>query len=240
MREVRREYKARQKAERQKAKAAEDYWRQETGKGPRPQRSKELAAGLAVCVALTGVVLGAMYLLKAGPFAGPGTAVAAPGASTSASPQPTGSGKPSPSSSEGSSRTAIMEALAPPGSCLEVLEINPRGGRHLVTGSCDVKHAAEVISLTDGSEIWKKYPSEKQRDRFDLQCVATGMMFLGWPGGSDAELKAFVDRVQRKGIAIQAAFPSRNSWKKDAAVLCVIGLQDRMSPPGSMRGSMLS
>jgi hypothetical protein len=107
MREVKREFKERQKAERERARAAQAYWEAETGRatsgGGRsrgPGRSGA-AAGLVVVVAFS--VVGATAVLHVGPFAPSSSAASAPPAATVAStptPSPT-----SPAASPGPSTT---------------------------------------------------------------------------------------------------------------------------------------
>jgi len=88
MREVRREYKARQKADRQRAKAAAEYWAAEAG-APVRRRSPWKAAVAAV--ALVGLVGAAGYVVltrqaaeTAGAAAPPSTAPSAPSGTGSA------------------------------------------------------------------------------------------------------------------------------------------------------------
>ncbi len=103
LREVKAEYKARRKAEEERAKAAKAYWDQQSGRTSSKGRGPLLAVGVLVAAA---AVVGTGYVAKLGPFAGSTatTSAAAPSASAPAS---------SPSSS--ASAPASPTASAAPG-----------------------------------------------------------------------------------------------------------------------------
>jgi hypothetical protein len=82
MREVKREYKQRQKADKARAKAARTYWDQQVGT---PSRSRAWIAPTAAVVAV-GVVAGGLFAAKVGPFAAGGTTTAASSPTAATSP----------------------------------------------------------------------------------------------------------------------------------------------------------
>ncbi|MFN8147762.1 MAG: hypothetical protein U0R76_09885 [Candidatus Nanopelagicales bacterium] len=104
LREVKAEYKARRKADEERAKAAKAYWDQQTGRTPSSKgRGPVIAVGALVAVA---AVVGAGYVAKLGPFASTAStsaAAASPTTSSSvASPtaSPASSAAPTPTASD--------------------------------------------------------------------------------------------------------------------------------------------
>ena len=106
MREVKREYKQRRKAEEQRAKDAKAYWDQQTGKKPQKSGGRALAV-VALVAATVGVAGAGAAVAKVGPFAASPASSNAAGATpssaapsrasqpTTASKAPTGSASPS-------------------------------------------------------------------------------------------------------------------------------------------------
>ena len=91
MREVKAEFKARQKAEQARAQDARKYWDAQTGRAPKSSGGKGLAVGLVALVAVGGVA--ATAILHAGPFAASApVASAGSGASAAPSSSPSHSG----------------------------------------------------------------------------------------------------------------------------------------------------
>ncbi len=108
MREVKKEFKERQKAERERAQAARAYWELETGRATsstgrsRGSGRTGATAGLVVVVALGA--LGATAVLHVGPFA-PASSAASPSPATTAVTTPS----PSPSTTSASPSTGTTD-----------------------------------------------------------------------------------------------------------------------------------
>ena len=105
MREVKKEYEARRQAEKERAKQADRYWAEQTGRASRSTGSSRrgLLIGAAAVAAVGGLALTAV--LHVGPFASASSAPAAAGTSSAApssslSPTPSGA-SPSPSTDDG-------------------------------------------------------------------------------------------------------------------------------------------
>ena len=81
LREVKREYKQRQKAQNEREKAAKDYWAQQSG---RSTGTRRWVAPVAGATALVVASAGAAFVLKLGPFASSATATSATGATPAA------------------------------------------------------------------------------------------------------------------------------------------------------------
>jgi len=90
MREVKREFKERQKAEQERMRAARDYWALETGR-PAPVPKKSVLPAVLAVAGVAAVAVAAAFVLHLGPLASSSAATAPDGTgSTSTTATPTG------------------------------------------------------------------------------------------------------------------------------------------------------